>query len=150
MLTAKDTVPDVVKGLDLGADDYLTKPFSFEELLLRLNAVTRRTRTLRSLPSEIGVLVIDRAAHEVFRDGVRISLTKREYCLLERLARNPGAAVSREELIASVWGGQSEVETNTLDAYVRLLRKKIEGEHRGKMIRTIRGVGYVICPEEQA
>jgi DNA-binding response OmpR family regulator len=150
MLTAKDAVPDIVKGLDIGADDYLTKPFSFDELLLRLNAVTRGTRISRPLPAEMGALVIDRAAREVFRNGVRVSLTKREYCLLERLARNPGVVVSREELIASVWGSQNEVETNTLDAYVRLLRNKIEGDHRGQMIRTIRGVGYVVGQEEQA
>jgi two-component system response regulator MprA len=150
MLTAKDTVPDIVNGLDLGADDYLTKPFSFDELLLRLRAVTRIARRASPLPLTIGALAVHRATHEVFRNGVRIQLTKREYRLLERLTRNPGVVVSREELITSVWGSQSGVETNTLDAYVRLLRNKIEGDQRGHVIRTIRGVGYVVCPKEQA
>jgi DNA-binding response OmpR family regulator len=150
MLSAKDTVPDIVNGLDLGADDYMTKPFSFHELLVRLSAITRRKRTSQPTRLQIGGLLLNRVTHEVFHDGVRIALTKREYCLLERLMREAGSVVSREALVESVWGSHSGVETNTLDAYIRLLRNKIEGDYRGKLIRTARGAGYFICPEEQA
>jgi DNA-binding response OmpR family regulator len=149
MLTAKDTVSEIVNGLELGADDYMTKPFSFSELLLRLRAVTRGGRASIPPPLQIGTLVLDRVAREAFRSGTRISLTRREYCLLERLMRDPELVVSREVLIEAVWGSHSGVETNTLDAYVRLLRKKIERDQRSQMIRTVRGFGYVIRPEEQ-
>ncbi len=150
MLTAKDSIPDIVNGLDLGADDYMTKPFSFNELLLRLRAVSRPATIAPATKLQVGSLLLDRSAREVFRDRVRLSLTKKEYCLLERLMHDAGRVVSREALIKAVWGSERAVEGNTLDAFVRLLRKKIEEDHRGKLIRTVRGAGYLICPEEQA
>ena len=150
MLTAKDAIPNIVNGLDLGADDYMTKPFSFDELLLRLRAVSRPARMAPTARLQVGALMLDRGAREVFRDGLRLSLTKKEYCLLERLMREAGHVVPREALIEAVWGSACAVEGNTLDAFVRLLRIKIEQNHRDKLIRTVRGAGYLIWPEEQA
>jgi two-component system copper resistance phosphate regulon response regulator CusR len=149
MLTAKDSVPDIVKGLDLGADDYMTKPFSFDELLLRLRAVNRRAIVPRRIQLQAGGLLLDLDTREVHRDGARISLTRTEYGLLELLMRNAGQVVPREILISSLG---REVESNTLDAFVRLLRNKIgctENE-RQRVIHTVRGVGYVIHPDHQS
>jgi DNA-binding response OmpR family regulator len=145
MLTAKDSVPDVAHGLDLGADDYMTKPFSFNELLLRLRAVNRSAAGLRITQLNVGDLFLDLRTREVYRDGVRIGLTRTEYGLLERLMRDAGQVVPREVLISSL--GRA-VESNTLDAFVRLLRNKIDCNDkdgcRRKLIHTVRGVGYVI------
>jgi DNA-binding response OmpR family regulator len=145
ILTAKDSVPDIVNGLDLGADDYMTKPFSFDELLLRLRAVNRRAAVPRKLQLRAGGLLLDVATREVYRDGKRIGLTRTEYALLELLMRNAGQVVTREILISSLG---REVESNTLDAFVRLLRNKIgciDIDHgRQRLIHTVRGVGYVI------
>ena len=149
MLTAKDSVRDIVNGLDLGADDYMTKPFSFEELLLRLRAVCRAAVAPRTTQLQVADLLLDIATREVNRGGMRISLTRTEYCLLERLMRDAGKVVSREILIASCG---REMGSNTLDAFVRLLRNKVEcADHvdeddngRRKLIHTVRGVGYVI------
>ncbi|MGD0792868.1 MAG: response regulator transcription factor [Terriglobales bacterium] len=143
MLTAKDSVPDIVNGLDLGADDYMTKPFSFSELLLRLGAVNRRAVAPRRTQLQVGDLLLDLSTREVYRDGGRISLTRTEYGLLERLMRNAGEVVPREILISSLG---REVGSNTLDAFVRLLRNKIDcsDNDRRKLIHTVRGVGYVI------
>lgn len=146
MLTAKDSVPDIVNGLDLGADDYMTKPFSFDELLLRIRAVRRPALLAPTTKLQVGGLILDRNAREVSRDGVRLSLTRKEYCLLERLMREAGGVVSREALIEAVWGSDRAVEGNSLDAFVRLLRNKIGV----KLIRTVRGAGYLICPEGPA
>jgi DNA-binding response OmpR family regulator len=153
MLTARDSVPDVVEGLDLGADDYMTKPFSFHELLLRLHAVRRAAAAPRTAEVRVGDLVLDISTREVSRGGLRISLTRTEFGLLEQLMRNAGKVVSREILIAS---SGREMGQNTLDAFVRLLRNKIDCESDGsdvdcndesdrrKFIHTVRGVGYVI------
>lgn len=141
MLTAKDSVPDVVHGLDLGADDYMTKPFSFEELLLRLRAVHRAAAAPRKTQLQVGDLVLNVSTRQVSRDRTRISLTRTEYQLLERLMLNAGEIVPREMLIASFG---REMESNSLDAFVRLLRNKIDCEHRRKLIHTVRGVGYII------
>jgi DNA-binding response OmpR family regulator len=153
MLTAKDSVPDVVHGLDLGADDYVTKPFSFNELLLRLHAVNRRATAPPRSHFQVGELLLDLCTREVYRDGERISLTRTEYGLLERLMRDAGQVVSREALIATLG---REVGSNTLDAFVRLLRNKV-GDHdrdndnnRRKLIHTVRGVGYMIRSERQS
>ena len=141
MLTAKDSVPDVVHGLDLGADDYMTKPFSFNELLLRLRAVNRRAILPQLTQLRAGDLLLDLSEREVYLNGARITLTRTEYRLLERLMRDVGEVVPREDLIASLG---REVGNNTLEAFVRLLRNKVEVEEHHKLIHTVRGVGYVI------
>ena len=144
MLTAKDTVPDVVRGLDLGADDYLTKPFAFNELLARLRSVQRRAHQLESPKLRVSDLTLDPATREVSRAGVSISLTRTEYSLLERLMYRAGKVAQRQALIEPVWGFDREVEENTLDAFMHLLRNKIDKPGQPKLIHTVRGVGYVI------
>jgi DNA-binding response OmpR family regulator len=147
MLTAKDSVQDIVRGLDLGADDYLTKPFSFNELLARLRAVKRRALIPQSTILQVDDLILDPATREVSRGGVRLALTRTEYGLLERLMNRAGKVVPRRQLIESVWGFDREIEDNTLDVFVRLLRSKVDGNGRKKLIHTMRGVGYVIRTE---
>jgi len=147
MLTAKDSVPDIVQGLDLGADDYMTKPFSFNELLLRLRAVKRRASACQPPRLQVADLWLDPMTHEVSRAGETISLTRTEYNLLERLMSNAGRVVPRDLLILSVWGRKPEIEDNTLDAFVRLLRHKIDNHGRARLIQTVRGVGYMMRPE---
>jgi len=147
MLTAKDSVPDIVYGLDLGADDYLTKPFSFNELLARLRAVKRRARVPQPLLLQVGDLVLDPATREVSRGGMRVSLTRTEYSLLEQLIYRAGTVVRRQSLIESVWGFDRDIEDNTLDVFVRLLRSKIQDDTRSKLIHTVRGVGYMLRAE---
>ena len=150
MLTAKDSVPDVVRGLDLGADDYMTKPFSFDELLARLRAVKRRALVAQETSLRVGDLVLDPASREVLRGEVRIALTRTEYNLLERLVYRSGKVVSRRSLIESVWGFDREIEENTLDAFMHLLRNKVDPPGKAKLIQTIRGVGYMIRAEAEA
>jgi two-component system response regulator MprA len=145
--TAKDCVPDIVQGLDLGADDYMTKPFSFSELLLRLRAVKRRASAGQRSAFQVADLWLDPATHQVSRAGESISLTRTEYNLLERLMNNAGRVVPREMLILSVWGGKGGVESNTLDVFMRLLRNKIDSGDRERLIHTVRGVGYIMRPE---
>lgn len=147
MLTAKDSVQDIVHGLDLGADDYLTKPFSFNELLARLRAVKRRALVPQPTIFQVDDLSLDPATREVSRGGVRLALTRTEYSLLERLMERAGHVVSRRRLIESVWGFEREIEDNTLDVFVRLLRSKVDGNGQPKLIHTVRGVGYVIRAE---
>lgn len=147
MLTAKDSVPDIVHGLDLGADDYMTKPFSFNELLLRLRAVKRRASACQPAKLQVADLWLDPVTHQVSRGGEAISLTRTEYSLLERLMSNAGRVVPRDMLILSVWGRKPEIEDNTLDAFMRLLRHKIDNHGRQRLIRTVRGVGYTLRPE---
>jgi DNA-binding response OmpR family regulator len=147
MLTAKDAVPDIVRGLDLGADDYMTKPFSFDELVARLRAVKRRALAAEETHLTVGDLTLDPASREVSRGDVHISLTRTEYNLLERLMYRAGKVVSRRSLIEAVWGFDREIEENTLDAFMHLLRGKIDSVGRGKLIHTVRGVGYMIRPD---
>jgi DNA-binding response OmpR family regulator len=147
MLTARDSVPDIVKGLDLGADDYLTKPFSFDELLARLRAVKRRALVAQDINLRVADLVLDPASREVSRGEDRVALTRTEYNLLERLMYRAGKVVSRRSLIESVWGFDRDIEENTLDAFMRLLRNKIDPPGRLKLIHTVRGVGYMIRTE---
>jgi len=144
MLTAKDSVQDIVHGLDLGADDYLTKPFSFNELLARLRAVKRRAPVPQPTVFKVDDLSLDPATREVSRGGVRLALTRTEYSLLERLMGRAGKVVPRRLLIESVWGFEREIEDNTLDVFVRLLRSKVDGNGQQRLIHTVRGVGYVI------
>jgi len=150
MLTAKDSVPDLVRGLDAGADDYLTKPFAFEELLARLRAVKRRAPVPQQTKLQVGNLTLDPATREVARADAQILLTRTEYNLLERLMYRPGKVVPRRSLIEAVWGFDREIEENTLDAFVRLLRTKIDTEGQPKLIHTVRGVGYMIRAEVQS
>jgi DNA-binding response OmpR family regulator len=147
MLTAKDSVPDVVRGLDSGADDYLTKPFTFNELLARLRALQRRSTSRPQNRLKVGDLVLDPESREVSRAGVPITLTRTEYSLLERLMYRAGKVVPRNTLIEAVWGFDREIEENTLDAFVRLLRHKVDREGLPKLILTVRGVGYMIREE---
>lgn len=144
MLTARDAVPDIVRGLDVGADDYLTKPFSFEELIARLRAIKRRTLAAAETSLRVGDLVLEPASREVLRGGNRIALTRTEYNLLERLIYRAGKVVSRQSLIEAVWGFDREIEENTLDAFMHLLRVKIDPPGRPRLIHTVRGVGYMI------
>jgi DNA-binding response OmpR family regulator len=150
MLTAKDASRDIVHGLDIGADDYMTKPFSFNELLARLRAVRRRARVPQPMQFQVGDLVIDPATREVTRGGSRILLTRTEYSLLEQLAYRAGTVVRRRPLIEAVWGFDRDIQDNTLDVFMRLLRVKIEGNTRQKVIHTVRGVGYMLRTKSPA
>jgi DNA-binding response OmpR family regulator len=148
MLTARDATTDIVEGLNLGADDYLVKPFSFEVLLARLRAVSRRGAIAQPPVLQVADLSLDPSAHEVARSGRRIVLTRTEYGLLELLMRRAGRVVTRENLIESVWGFDSNVRSNTLDAFIRLLRDKVEGDGEMSLIQTVRGVGYCLRAKE--
>jgi DNA-binding response OmpR family regulator len=144
ILTARDTVPDVVKGLDIGADDYMTKPFSFEEFLARLRSVSRRGPAPRPPVLQVGDLILDPASHEVMRAGEEIYLSRTEFRLLEFLMRRAGRVVHRSTIVHSVWNEDDDVEENTLDAFISLLRNKVDRDHKVKLIQTIRGSGYTI------
>ena len=147
MLTARDATPDVVRGLDCGADDYLTKPFAFDVLLARLRALARRGPVLQPTRLSVGDLTLDPATREVVRNRKRISLTKTEFGLLEFLMRHVGQVIPRNVLIEAVWGFENDIESNTLDAFIRLLRRKIDEPGLTKLIHTVRGVGYCVREE---
>lgn len=144
MLTARDSMSDIVKGLDIGADDYLTKPFSFEILLARLRAVSRRGPIPQRVCLQFADLRVDTASRRVTRQGRAIALTPKEYRLLELLLRNAERILSRETILESVWGFDSEVEANTVEAFIRLLRSKLDAVFEPKLIHTVRGVGYCL------
>ncbi|HEY8312669.1 MAG TPA: response regulator transcription factor [Candidatus Baltobacteraceae bacterium] len=143
MLTAKDRVPDRVAGLDMGADDYLTKPFSTEELLARVRARLRE-KSPASNVIEYRDLVMDRDRHEVARAGQAISLTAKEYALLEYLLLHRNKVHSRDELFNGVWGSDFLGDSNLIDVYIRYLRGKIDDSFDHKLVTTVRGVGYTI------
>ena len=146
MLTARDALADIVKGLDAGADDYLTKPFSFVELLARMRALARRRQFRRKNVLEVQDLVLDLTSRRSFRAGTEIYLSATEFRLVELLARNAGRIVSRHEILSNVWGPGREVSENTLDAFVRLLRKKVDDGAEVRLIQTHRGFGYSLGP----
>ncbi len=143
LLTARDSDNDVVAGLDLGADDYLTKPFSFEVLFARVRAVGRRGAIPQAVSLEVGNLILNQGTRQVVRGAREIALTRTEFAILELLMRNAGRVLSRDSLIESVWGGE-DIESNTLDAFVRLLRQKIEASGEARLLHTVRGVGYTV------
>ncbi len=147
MLTARDATADMIAGLNLGADDYLVKPFAFDVLLARLRAVSRRGPIPQPVHLQVEDLTLNPASREVTRGGRRVSLTRTEYGLLELLMRRAGRVVTRENLIEAVWGFDSEVRSNTLDAFIRLLRDKVDVEGEAKLIHTVRGVGYCLRGE---
>ncbi|GIP38137.1 putative transcriptional regulatory protein YkoG [Paenibacillus sp. J31TS4] len=144
LLTARDSTPDVVAGLDLGANDYITKPFEIEELLARIRAVLRMKETERSAPEELAAdgLVVHPESREVIRGGTRIELTPKEYDLLLYLLKNKNKALSRDEIIREVWGFDFVGDTNLVDVYIRYLRKKMDYGFGCPLIQTVRGVGY--------
>jgi len=145
MVTARDAVDDRVRGLDTGADDYLVKPFAFDEVVARLRALTRRGRT-RSLSAVLtaGSISLDQEAHQVDVAGTAVPLTATEYRLLEFLMRRAGTIVSRDQLAEHVWGGEYDPCSNVADVYVGYLRKKFAGTPAADQIRTIRGLGYML------
>lgn len=150
VLTARDSVDDKVKLFDCGADDYLTKPFAFAELLVRAKALLRRGPVNRSSTLRIGDLELDRLTQQVKRRGKRVELTAKEYALLEYLMQNPDRVLSRNMIIEHVWDQSFDGITNIVDVYVRHLRSKIDEEDDHKMIRTVRGTGYMIRSESAA
>jgi DNA-binding response OmpR family regulator len=150
LLTARDTPDDVITGLDAGADDYLTKPFSFQVLLARLRALARRRQVDPQILLRIGDLSMDPAAREVKRSGTLVSLSRTEFVILELLMRNAGRVISRTRLIDAVWGHDRDVQSNTLDVFIRQLRAKIEPAGSSKLLHTIRGIGYTLREEEGA
>ncbi len=148
MLTAKDAVQDRVQGLDAGADDYLIKPFAFEELLARIRALGRRPA--RSWQDEVltaGDLTLNLRTYEVTRNGCPILLTKREFQLLAYLMKNAGQTLTREMIMDAVWGLDADVTPNTVDAYISLLRKKVDTPQQPKRIHSVRGLGYRLVGE---
>ena len=143
MLTAKDALVDRVMGLDAGADDYLVKPFEFEELMARVRALFRRN--WRQIPAnilQIGDFVMDRNQKLLTRDGEEIQLSPREFQIFDLLIQNIGCTVPRDMIMDRVWGWDSDVSSNSLDSYVKILRKKLDMKKEGLMIYTIRGIGY--------
>ncbi len=144
MLTARDSVEDKVKGLDEGADDYLTKPFSFDELMARIRMITRKHTGKHSNVYKFEDLTVDSGAKLVERDGEKIDLSAKEYALLELLIMNKGMVLSRDTIEEHLWDYEYEGASNMVDVYIRYLRKKIDEGHSRKLIQTVRGQGYVM------
>ena len=143
-LTARDAVSDRVAGLDLGANDYLVKPFSFDELLARIRAMTRKSAGAVTSVFTCGGLTLDEAAHTVMRDGKKIDLSAKEFAVLDYLIRNKGAVLSRESIENNVWNYDWEGGTNVVDVYMSYLRRKVDAGFENKLIHTVRGVGWVL------
>jgi two-component system response regulator MprA len=144
MLTAKDTIQDRVQGLDAGADDYLVKPFELDELMARIRALLRRTQTERAQVLTFADLVLDISTRQASRKGRVISLTAKEYELLELFMRHPRQVLTREMIFDRVWGYDFGGESNVLDVYIRYLRQKLEEGGEARLLHTARGVGYVL------
>ena len=148
MLTAKDTVEDIVAGLASGSDDYLTKPFAFAELLARVRALLRRSELDRGAEIHFADLRLDPVTHKVWRAEKEIDLTAKEYALLEYLVRNPNQVLTRTMIAEHVWDYTFDSFTNIIDVYVNYLRKKIDRDAEKKLIHTVRGVGYILKEED--
>ncbi len=148
ILTARDADVDQIQGLDLGADDYLTKPFSLDVLLARVRAVSRRGPIPKPVIVQVADLEIDTATREVQRGGRKLNLTPKEYSLLEMMARSAPRVLSRDHLIEAVWGFDAETSANNLEAFIHHLRAKVELPGEPRLIRTARGVGYSLRTEE--
>lgn len=148
MLTAKDDTIDKVVGLDMGADDYMTKPFAIEELLARIRvALNRKTNRKKNDILQIGLLKLNISSHSVYYGDYEINLTKKEFELLEYLMKNKNTAITREQLLNNVWEYEYMGDTNVVDVYIRYLRQKIDDKYNIKLINTVRGVGYIIKDE---
>ena len=147
MLTARSEVADRIRGLDAGADDYLVKPFDFGELLARLRALGRRSQSERAPLAEVGELRLDAATRTVTRAGLQVELTAREFEVLELLARHDGQVVSRRQMLEQIWDGDDDGSPNVVDVYVGYLRRKLEDPSGRQLIRTIRGVGFMLESE---
>ena len=141
-LTARDTVGDIVAALDLGVDDYLTKPFAMAEFMARLRAVARKGPSVQDVRLEVADLVLDSATGQVSRSGVQLPLTRTQFALLEYFMRRAGHVLTRESIIERIWSGNPDIEANTLEVFIRTLRVKIDVDRKASLITTIRGVGY--------
>jgi heavy metal response regulator len=148
MLTVNDSVKDKVEGLDAGADDYLTKPFAFEELIARLRALLRRNENSKTSKLTVGDLVLDLESHRVFRNNQEIILTPKEYSILEYLMRNSKKVISRTKLIEHVYDYHFDTETNIIDVYINKVRSKVDTNFEKPLIHTIRGIGYVLKDDD--
>jgi heavy metal response regulator len=147
LLTVRAAIEDKVLGLDAGADDYLTKPFAFEELVARVRALMRRRAEAEPALLRVADLILDPARRVVSRGGEKIEMTAKEFALLEYLMRNPGRVLTRTQIIEHVWNYDFDTMTNIIDVYVAYLRKKIDSGREPKLIHTVRGVGYVLKAE---
>lgn len=144
ILTAKSEISDIVKGLDYGADDYIRKPFHFDELMARIRVVTRRNKGGTDNIYRCADLCLDNKTHKVTRKGKELNLTPKEYALLELLIRNKNIVLSREQIINNLWNVDFDSESNVIDVYIRYLRRKVDEGFEEKLIHTVRGVGYTI------
>jgi heavy metal response regulator len=147
LLTVRATIEDKVLGLDAGADDYLTKPFAFQELVARMRALLRRRAEVEPAVLRVGDLVLDPSRRTVTRGGTKIDLTPREFTLLDYFMRNPGRVLTRTMIAERVWDYSFDTSTNVIDVYVNYLRKKIDADRESKRLRTVRGVGYMLAAE---
>jgi two-component system copper resistance phosphate regulon response regulator CusR len=150
ILTAQEATEEKVRNFEAGADDYLTKPFAFAELIMRVKALLRRGSMTRATVVRVGDLEIDRMSQQVKREGKRIELTRKEYALLEYLATNPGRVFSRTMIVEHVWDQSFEGLNNIVDVYVRHLRRKVDDPFNTKLIHTVRGVGYSLSERAKA
>ena len=147
LLTVRATIEDKVLGLDAGADDYLTKPFAFQELVARVRALLRRRADAKQPVLQVADLILDPARRVVFRDTQKLDLTTREFALLDYFMRNPGRVLTRTMIAEHVWDYDFDSATNVIDVYVNYLRKKIDSDREQKLIHTVRGVGYMLKAE---
>lgn len=148
LLTARDAILDKIKGLDAGADDYLTKPFVFGELVARIRSLLRRKAAVKEAVVRIADLEINTASHEVRRAGKAIALSAREYALLEYLAYRKGSVVTRTEIVEHIYNEDAEMDSNVVDVYINYLRNKVDKDFGKKLIHTVRGAGYMLKEEE--
>lgn len=148
LLTARDSILDKIKGLDAGADDYLTKPFVFGELLARVRSLLRRKAAVKEAVVRIADLEINTASHEVRRGGKPITLSAREYALLEYLAYRKGSVATRTEIVEHIYNEDAEMDSNVVDVYINYLRNKVDKDFGKKLIHTVRGAGYMLKEEE--